>query len=87
MFTLHDQHAEFLNLQIEQYKLEKHNSLVEDGQESNSHCLLSSKNEIIPFEEPKEVDIHFLKDETKVYNMIYVQIAFNLFIHSQIESF
>ncbi|XP_015866693.3 kinesin-like protein KIN-12F [Ziziphus jujuba] len=56
---------EQLNQLIEQYKCEKHNSIVEDGQESNSRCLLSSKNEIIPFEESKDVDIHFLKDETK----------------------
>lgn len=53
----------FLNLQIEQYN---HNSTAENGKESNSRCLVSSKHEIIPFEEPKDENVHLLKDENKV---------------------
>ncbi|KAF3453356.1 hypothetical protein FNV43_RR03796 [Rhamnella rubrinervis] len=53
---------EQLNQLIEQYN---RNSTVENGRESNSYCLVSSKREM-PFEEPKDEDIHLLKNENKL---------------------
>lgn len=64
-----------LNLQLDQYK---RNSTVENGQDSNSHCLVSLENEITPFEEPKDTDI----DEIKVlisWSHKYTHKVLNLF--------